>query len=291
MCLVSREHSRAQGAQNTCSHGALFQNAAVPLRGWWCWLCEIFVCEHGHRRRDGADDPEDADQIFEHVLQDEIMDENDDDGERTGEGKSPGSPGGDEMQPTQHEADQHRAHQVANDVDQQVDRHDGIAVEVPPECGELCSAADLVDIIGQGIQAHERGPGDPADQGERRRDGGEPGCAPHAQQGHAQVAQGQEEGGGDSADEVQRVAGWTGHRTGDERRERRALIALPGDEVERDRERREEDAGRKAHALEGESSAGFHLLRICEWEFHLGGPFLVLTPFSLFYNLFSECTT
>ena len=120
------------------------------------------MCEHGHRCRDGTDDPEDAGQIFEHVLEGEIMDENDDDGERTGKSKGPGSPGGDQMQPTQHEADQHRAHQVANDVEQQVDRHDEIAVEVPPERGELCSAADLVDSIGQGVQAHERGPGDPA---------------------------------------------------------------------------------------------------------------------------------
>jgi len=261
MCLVSREHSRAQGAQNTCSHGALFQNAAVPLRGWWRWLCEIFVCEHGHRRRDGADDPEDADQIFEHVLQDEIMDENDDDGERTGEGKSPGSPGGDEMQPTQHEADQHRAEQVADDVDEQVDCHDGIAVEVRPERGELRRTTKLVDIIGQRVQTHERSPGNPADEGECRREGGEPGGAPHAQEQHAQVAQRQEEGGGDSSDEVQGVAGWTSHRTRDERRERCALISLPGDEIERDRERREEDAGRQADALEGESGGSFRRLR------------------------------
>ncbi len=181
------------------------------------------------------------------------MDENNDDGERTGEGKGPGGPDGDEMQPTKHEADQHRAHQVADDVDPQVGRHDRIAVEVRPERSELPSAADLVDIRGQGIQTHERGPGDPADQGECRRDGGKPGCAPHAQQRHAQVAQGQEEGGGNGTDEVQGVVGRTGHRAGDERRERRALISRPGDQVEGDRERSEEDAGCQAQALEGES--------------------------------------
>ena len=71
------------------------------------------------------------------------MHENDDDGERAGEGKGPGSPGGDEAQPTKHEADQHGAQQVADNVDEQVDRHDGIAVEVRPERGELPSAADL----------------------------------------------------------------------------------------------------------------------------------------------------
>lgn len=39
-----------------------------------------------------------------------------------------------------------------------------------------------------------------------------------------------------------------------------ALISRPGDEVERDRERREDDAGREGIALEGESSGSFHLL-------------------------------
>ncbi len=95
------------------------------------------------------------------------MYENDEDGERTGEGKGPGSPGGDEAQPAKHDADQHSARQVADDVDEQVGRHDGVAVEVRPERGELRSAADLVDIVGQGVEAHERGPGDPADEGER----------------------------------------------------------------------------------------------------------------------------
>jgi hypothetical protein len=207
------------------------------------------------------------------------MDENDDDGERTGEGKGPGRPGGDEMQPTQHEADHHRAEQVADDVDEQVDRHDGIAVEVRPERSELRRAAELVDIIGQSVQAHERRPGNPADEGECRRDGGEPGRAPHAQQRHAQVAQGQEEGGSNGADEVQGVAGRTSHRTRDERRERRALISLPGDQVERDRERREEDAGRQADALEGESGGAFRLLCMGSWEFHLVVPFSVLSPY------------
>jgi hypothetical protein len=232
---------------------ALFQNAVVPLGRWWLRLCQVLVCEHGQGGGYGTEDPERADQVFEPILEDEIMYmyENEEDGEWTGEGKGPGRPGGDEMQPTQHEADQHRAHQVTDDVDHQVDRHDGIAVEVRPERGELRGAAGLDDIVGQVVEAHERGPGDPADQGERRREGGEPGCAPHAQERHAQVAQGQEEGGGDGADEVQRVAGRTGHRTADERPERRALISFPGDEVEGDRERCQDDAGRQAQTLEG----------------------------------------
>ena len=66
----------------------------------------------------------------------------------------------------------------------------------------------------------------------------------------AQAAQGQEEGGRDSTNEVQGIAGQTSYRADDQRRERRALIALPRDEVERDRERREDDAGRKERALE-----------------------------------------
>jgi len=172
-----------------------------------------------------------------------------DDGEWTGEGKGPGSPGGDEMQTTKHEADHHRAEQVADDVDQQVDRHDGIAVEVCPERGKLRGATDLVDIVGQVVEAHERGPRDPAEEGERRRDGGEPRRTPHAQQRHAQVAQGQEEGGGDGADEVQGVANRTSHRAVDQRV---TEISRPRDEVEGDRERCEDDAGRKGVALECE---------------------------------------
>ncbi len=106
----------------------------------------------------------------------------DEDGERTGEGKSPGSPGRDEVQPAKHEADQNRAEQVTNDVDEQLSRHDGIAIEVRPERGKLRGTANLDDIVGQGVEAHERSPGDPTDQGECRRDGGEPGRAPHAQE-------------------------------------------------------------------------------------------------------------
>jgi hypothetical protein len=41
--------------------------------------------------------------------------------------------------------------------------------------------------------------------------------------------------------------------------------------------------------MEGESSAGFRLLSMREWKFHLGVPFLVLSPVSLFYNIFTEC--
>ena len=164
----------------------------------------------------------------------------DEDGERTGEGKGPGSPGGDEAQPAQHEADEHGARQVADDVDEQVGRHDGVAVEVVPERSKLRGDAGLNDIIGQVVEADERGPGYPSDQGQRRRDGGEPGRASHAQQRHAQVAQGQEEGGSDGADEVQGVAGRTGHRAGEERR---TAISLPRDEVECDTQRREDDAG------------------------------------------------
>jgi hypothetical protein len=206
---VPREHRRAQGAQQTCSCGVLFQNAGAPSRRWWHRLRPVLVFEHAQRSGDGPENPESAGQIFEHVLEDETMHENDDDGERTGEGKGPGRPSGDEAQPTQHEADQHSAHQVADDVDQQVDRHDGIAVEVCPERSELRRAAELVDIIGQSVQTHECRPGNPADEGERRTDGSKPGRAPHAQQRHAQVAQRQEEGGGDGADEVQGVAGRT----------------------------------------------------------------------------------
>ena len=81
-------------------------------------MCQVFVGEHGQGSRDGADDPEGADQIFEHVLEDESMHENDDDGERAGEGKGPGSSGGDEAQPTKHNADQHGAEQMADDIDE-----------------------------------------------------------------------------------------------------------------------------------------------------------------------------
>ncbi len=184
----------------------------------------------------------------------------DEDGERAGKGKGPGSPGGNQAQPAQHDADQYGAEQVADDVDEQEGRHDGVAVEVHPERNELRGAAGLDDIVSQGVDAHERSPGYPADEGQRRRDGGEPGRAPHAQQRHTQVAQGQEEGGSDAADEVQGVAGRTSHRAGDKRRERRALISFPGDEVERDAQRREDDAGRKAHALECESGGHWRLL-------------------------------
>jgi len=51
--------------------------------------------------------------------------------------------------------------------------------------GKLRWAAGQGDIIGQVIYADQGGPGHPANQGERRRDGSEPGCAPHAEQRHA----------------------------------------------------------------------------------------------------------
>jgi hypothetical protein len=161
------------------------------------------VVEQSQRSGDGTQDPEEAQQIFEDILEDEAMDDNDGDGEWTGEGKGPG---GDQMEPTQHVANHHRAQQVADDVDHQVDRHDGIAVEVRPERSSLRCAAELVDIIGQRIQAHERSPGNPADEGESRRDRGQPGSASHAQERHAQIAQRQEERGSDGADEVQGIA-------------------------------------------------------------------------------------
>ena len=56
---------------------------------------------------------------------------------------------------------------------------------------------------------------------------------------------------------MQGVAGRTGHRAGNERL---TEISLPGDEVERDRERREDNAGRQAQALEGESGGYWRLL-------------------------------
>src|SRR5947208_4993622 len=168
--------------------------------GKWRWLCQVFVCEHGKGGGNGTDDPESTDQIFEYVLKDDIMYGKEEDGERTGEGKGPGSPGGDQAQPAKHDADEHGAEQMADDVDEQEGRHRGVAVEVRPERSKLGSAADLDDIIGQVVEAHERSPGDPADQGERCRDGGEPGRAPHAQQRHTQVTQGQEKGGSNSAD-------------------------------------------------------------------------------------------
>ncbi len=164
------------------------------------------------------------------------------------------------MQSAQQEADEHSAQQVADDVDEQKGRHDGIAVEVVPERVELRGAPNLVNIVGQSVEAHERSPGDPADQGERRRDGGEPGCAPHTQERHTQVTQGQEEGGGDDADEVQGVADRTGHCTGYEWRERRALISCPGDEVECDTHRCQDDTGRKGIALEGVSAGKSRLI-------------------------------
>src|SRR5579864_4306556 len=111
------------------------------MRQKWCQLCQVFVGKHGEGGGDGTDDPEGADQIFEHVLEDNSMYENDEDSERAGESKGPGSPGGNEAQPTQHEADEHGAQQVADDVDEQVGRHDGVAVEVRPECGKLRGAA------------------------------------------------------------------------------------------------------------------------------------------------------
>ncbi len=123
----------------------------MPLRGWWRWLCQVFVCEHGEGGGDGANDPEGADQVSEHVSDDYDVHREIDDCERTGEGKGPGSPGGDEAQPTKHDADKHGARQVADDVDEQVDEHDGVAVEVRPERSELRCAAGLGDIVGQGV--------------------------------------------------------------------------------------------------------------------------------------------
>src|SRR5947208_500038 len=116
--------------------------------GKWRWLCQVFVCEHGKGGGNGTDDPESTDQIFEYVLKDDSMHGKEEDGERTGEGKGPGSPGGDEAQPTQHEGDEHGAEQVADDVDEQVGRHDSVAVEVCPERGKLRGAARCRDVVG-----------------------------------------------------------------------------------------------------------------------------------------------
>src|SRR3989440_7897057 len=247
------------------------QNAVVPSCGKWRWLCQVFGCEHGEGGGNGTDDPESADQIFEHVLEDDIMHGKDEDGERTCEGKGPGSPGRDEVQPTKHEADEHGAEQVTDDVDEQISRHNGVAVKMPPERNKLRCAAGQVDIVGKVIDAHERGPGNPANQGQRCRNGSEPGRAPHAEKRHAQVAQGQEEGGSDAANEVQGVAGRTGHRAVDERL---AEISRPGDEGECDAQWREDDAGRKAYALEYESGGHRCLFQMRWRSFHCVVPFL-----------------
>jgi hypothetical protein len=45
---------------------------------------------------------------------------------------------------------------------------------VRPEQGKLRGAARCRDVVGQRVETHERGPGNPADQGERCRDGSEP---------------------------------------------------------------------------------------------------------------------
>ncbi len=252
----------------------------MPLRGWWRWLCQVFVCEHGEGGGDGANDPEGADQVSEHVSDDYDVHREIDDCERTGEGKGPGSPGGDEAQPTKHDADKHGARQVADDVDEQVDEHDGVAVEVRPERSELRCAAGLGDIVGQGVDADQRGPGDPADEGERRRDRCEPGCAPHAEQRHAQVTQGQEEGGSNGAYKVQGVASRTGHGAGNDRtghgavQDDRLWIFRPRQDVEGDAQRCEDDAGRKARALEFESGGHWRLFCMRWRSFHLVVPFL-----------------
>jgi len=232
----------------------------VPLRGWWRWLYQVFVFEHGEGGGDGTDDPEGADQVSEHVSGDDDVRGKVDDRERTGEGKGPGCPGRDEAQPTQHDADKHGAEQVADDVDEQVGEHDVVAVEVRPEGSELRCAADLGDVVGQVVYANQRGPGDPAHEGERRRDRCEPGRAPHAQQRHAQVAQGQEEGGGNGTDEVQGVASRTSHHAGRDRSGRsgvqgdRRRIFRPRQDIESDAQRCQDNAGRKAQALERESA-------------------------------------
>jgi hypothetical protein len=49
----------------------------------------------------------------------------------------------------EHDSDEHGAEQMADDVDEQVGGHDGVAVEVRPERGKLRGAADLGDIVGQ----------------------------------------------------------------------------------------------------------------------------------------------
>ena len=134
-----------------------------------------------------------------------------------------------------------------------------------PERDKLRGAAATIDSVGQVVEADERGPGNPSDQGECRRDGGKPGCASHAQQRHAQVTQGQEEGGRDGTDKVQNVAGRASHRAGDERL---AAISRPREEVERDRERREDDAGRQAQTLECECGGHRCLLALRCRSFH-----------------------
>jgi hypothetical protein len=47
---------------------------------------------------------------------------------------------------------------VADDVDQQVGEHDGVAVEVRPERNELWGTAGLGDVVGQVVDADQRGP-------------------------------------------------------------------------------------------------------------------------------------
>jgi len=174
----------------------------------------VLADQHSQSSRNSSHKPEKAEQILEDILEGEAMDEEDRNGERAGQGKCPGCPGGDKAESAKHEADEYRAQQMADYIDEQVDCHDWIAVEVGPERSELCGAAKPVDIISQGVQAHERGPGNPPEQGEGCRERGQPGRAPHPQQRHAQVAQGEEEGGGERANEMECVAGRPGHRTG-----------------------------------------------------------------------------
>lgn len=148
------------------------------------------MCEHGQGGGDGAEDPESADQVYKHILEDDRhMHGKKEDGERAGKGKGPSSPSRDEVQSPKREADEHSTEQMADDVDEQEGRHNCIAIKVRPERGKLRGATSLVDIVGQIVEADERSPGDLADQGEGRRDGGEPRRTPHAQERHAQVAQ------------------------------------------------------------------------------------------------------
>ena len=70
---------------------------------------QIFVGEQRQGGRDGPYDPEEAEQIFKDILEDDIMDKNDGEGERTGDGKGPGSPGGNEMESAKHVADEDSA--------------------------------------------------------------------------------------------------------------------------------------------------------------------------------------
>src|SRR5438132_3491995 len=109
----------------------------------------IVVSEHGEGGGDRADDPERADKGSQHVSELDDVRREIGDRERAGEGKGPGSPGGDEAQPGEHDGDKHGAKQVADDVDEQVGKHYWIAVEARPKGSQLRRGAGLGDVVGQ----------------------------------------------------------------------------------------------------------------------------------------------